>query len=119
MIVFEAPSRVLTLRSPKLRNTFQIDTRVVIKRAMSGKVYTYKKTPSIFQLRWDFEAITREKTLETIIFLKRTAGQQVRVTTHDNQLWIGQLINQFEMVGVGICNNQFTLMFEGFQYSNQ
>ena len=113
MIIFKANGRTLTLRSPELRNKTTVDTHTVIKRAMSGKYYSYKSDPATYVLHWDFNFIDREKVFEVVVFLKQTAGQLMTVETFDGEIWIGRIINKFEFTAVKVSDNAFSILFEG------
>jgi hypothetical protein len=69
---------------------------------MDGTSYTYVHTKEgRKKLQWDF-TIARNKALELRAFINSYYRTQIQVTDHNDDVWIGYLINNpFEHTGSG------------------
>ncbi|MHC4807080.1 MAG: hypothetical protein ACYTBX_12595 [Planctomycetota bacterium] len=77
-----------------------------ISRAMDGTSYTYVKSRSgRKRLQWDF-TIARDKALELRAFLNVYYRTKIQVLDHNDDTWIGYLVNNpFESTGGGKAVN--------------
>ena len=98
---------------------------VIPKRAMNGTLRTYRKTTPRRRLTWDFR-LTRPKTLELRAFIQSYFASKIRVTDHNNRVWVGNFLNNpFEarsdraakpdVGGVRGESNSIRIEFEGVE----
>jgi len=89
-----------TLPSPNWGDSVQLTATLNSIRTMNGTLYTYKKPKKgRKRLQWDF-TLARNKALELKAFLKVYYRCAMRVTDHNNSIWIGYLQNNpFEFIG--------------------
>ena len=102
--------------SVNLRNTERAESRVAVRTAVDGSVYTNtKKQPDQVTHQWQCDA-PRLKALEIFEFLRLYAGKKCKVIDHDSVVHIGyfrvnpiQLNNQRRSV---IASNTESVIFE-------
>lgn len=118
---------ITVLPNPTFSDTEALTDSVSSKRAIDGTLYTYVKTKGgRRKLQWSFR-LTRNKGLELRHFLLTYFASQIRVTDHNQRVWVGNLTNNpFEFVtdrkaGPAIQNwpkgetQTITLEFEGIE----
>lgn len=115
MITFNYLDAQLILPSPRLNDSDSLELQFHMDRAMSGKIYAYKKqTAAQRRLSLFFEHCNRPKVLETIGFLRRSMGKIIEYVDYENNKWKGVVLTSpFTETHVDIHNNQFTIIFEG------
>lgn len=97
MIIFQspatAPAYTMLLPNPQFGDAETLTDEVTVKRAMDGTVRTYVKTKGDRRkLQWAFR-LTRNKGLELRAFLLANFAKTMRVTDHNDRIWIGNLVN--------------------------
>jgi hypothetical protein len=104
MFIFEAPYPAIQTTSLLPNPQFSdqegsLDT-VTRKLAMDGTRYTYvKRRNGRRKMRWTFR-LTRNKALEMREFLRSYFASSVRVTDHNERVWVGNFTsNPFEFEG--------------------
>ena len=90
----EAPTRTLTLQSPKYSDRRSLDTRVVNLRTTHGQLAQFAKPFQRYQLELEFEGLSRRKVLEAEDFFGQMRGRQVRYIDHEARLWILTVVRQ-------------------------
>ena len=114
MVTFAYSGTQLVLPNPQLGNREAINLRGKYNRMMDGGIYGYKLGIPITSFDLDFANVNRPKVLETINFLRASAGQIVTFTDHRNVVWTGHLMDApFDASHAAIRDNRFKLMFEG------
>ena len=104
MFKIEAPypgyQTTVLLPSPSFGDSEEITSSLVTARAMDGTPYTYtKQRQGRKRLQYSF-VIARGKGLELRAFLKAYYHTAMRVTDHDDNVWIVYLQgNPFDMQG--------------------
>lgn len=104
MLKLEAPfpgyQTTVLLPSPTWGDSEEIASSLTTARAMDGTLYTYtKQRQGRRRLRYTF-VIARSKGLELRAFLKVYYRTAMRITDHDDTVWIGYLQgNPFDMQG--------------------
>jgi len=104
MFKLEAPfpgyQTTVLLPSPTWGDSEEIASSLTTARAMDGTLYTYtKQRQGRKRLRYTF-VIARSKALELRAFLKVYYRTAMRITDHDDTVWIGYLQgNPFDMQG--------------------
>ena len=80
MITFDGIGGPLVLRSPDLGDSDSHNIKSRFRRAMSGKIFAYKKTPadSVLLMRWNHLNVTDRANL--ITFLKANIAQTITLT---------------------------------------
>ncbi|MHA1935876.1 MAG: hypothetical protein ACW97A_11385 [Candidatus Thorarchaeota archaeon] len=96
----------LVLPSPEFSDSVGLTSTMQISRAMDGTSYTYVKSRSgRKRLQWDF-TIARDKALELRAFLNVYYRTKIQVLDHNDDTWIGYLVNNpFESTGGGKAVN--------------
>ena len=104
MFTFEAPypSVAITVLTPnpQFSDGEGLAVSVTRKLAMDGTRYVYIKNKGRRVLKWSFK-LTRNKALELRAFLQSYFASQVRITDHNDRVWIGYFVNnpfEFEAV---------------------
>lgn len=101
MFLFEAPMPAVEasifLPNPAFGDNESLTDSVQVKRAMDGTLYSYIKTKNgRRRLQWSFR-MTRNRALQLRQFILTYAASQIRVTDHNNRVWVGYFtINPFE-----------------------
>jgi hypothetical protein len=96
MFQFQAPYPSLqttsVLPNPRLGDSEGLRAEVKIKRTMDGTQYTYIKRKGGRRMLWTFK-LTRNKGLEMRAFFQSYFASTVKVTDHNDRVWIGKFIN--------------------------
>lgn len=106
MLMLRAPypamQSTVVLPSPNWGDSSGIASTLQVLRAMDGTAYTYVHTKDgRKRLQWDF-TIARHKALELRAFINAYYRVQIQVTDHNDDVWVGYLINNpFEHAGSG------------------
>ena len=93
-----SPTDTLTLPDPDLGNTRGINTRVRHMVAMNGAVRTYKSTPVLEILTFNFSNLTPTQTSALITFIETSIGSMIALTDWDSVTWRGQLITDPQLI---------------------
>lgn len=81
------------LPSPDWGDSKALKGTVTYMRAIDGTLYTYvKQKGNKKKLQWTFE-LSRNKALELRAFLEAYFGEMIKITDHNNDVWIGYLVN--------------------------
>lgn len=81
------------LPNPQFANTQGIKSRLAsILRSMNNKRYTYVKSLPDQTLTFQF-LLTRAKSLELRAFILTYFASPMKITTHENEVWVVRLIN--------------------------
>jgi hypothetical protein len=78
--------------NPRMGDSEGLRNAVVMKRATDGTRYTYIKRKGGRKLQWTFK-LTRNKGLEMRAFIQSYFASTIRVTDHNDRVWIGNIIN--------------------------
>ena len=109
-----APSDTVTLRSPVLGDSDQLQIQTRFKRVMSGVLHSYKKTPATRKVIWRILALTDLQITQLRSFIEASAGEDIKITDHLARVWKAKIISTiFEDVDNDNCKNETTLNFEG------
>jgi len=97
MFILQAPHPALEattlLPDPSWGNGENLTDEIQVKRAMDGTLYTYVKTKNDRRhLQWTFR-LTRNKALELRAFIQAYFAAKIKVTDHNERVWIGYFIN--------------------------
>jgi hypothetical protein len=96
---FPAPVTTSVLPNPEFSNPESLTDSVDPRRAMDGTLRTYIKRKDRCKMQWTF-SLTRNKALEIYAFLVSYFASDIRVTDHENRVWIGNFTNNpFEFTG--------------------
>jgi len=106
MLIIQGPYPALqttvVLPSAQLGNQVNMSGTVQTLRSMNGTLYTYvieRRARRVFQ--WDILS-TEQKSNEIKDFVRRYAGNKVKLTDHNETAYIGYItINPFESMGAG------------------
>jgi len=118
MVILQAPARLpettTFLKNPEFGDARGLSASVSLKRAMNGTVYTTVKTTGDERLELSFENVTRQKALEIEDFYRLYAAEEIRLTTHNGDVYVGKFIEGIEITPVGRGEHcQFQIVFEG------
>ena len=81
------------LPNPKFSDTEALTETLQLKIAMNGTLRTYIKTKGVREkLQWNFR-LTRNKALEVQAFMRSYHASKVKVTDHNDRVWIGNFTN--------------------------
>jgi len=84
------------LPDPQFSDSQGLIHLVTRKLAMDGTRYTYVKKKDRQKLKWSFK-LTRNKSLELRAFIQSYFASVIKVTDHNNVVWVGNLTdNPFE-----------------------
>ena len=97
MFILQAPHPALEattlLPNPQFGDGENLTDEVQVKRAMDGTLYTYVKTKNDRRrLEWTFR-LTRNKALELRAFIQAYYATVIRVTDHNERVWVGHFVN--------------------------
>jgi hypothetical protein len=97
MFIVQAPHPALEattlLPNPQFGDGENLTDEVQVKRAMDGTLYTYVKTKNDRRhLQWSFR-LSRNKGLELRAFILAYYAKKIRVTDHNERVWVGNFIN--------------------------
>ena len=100
MFSLQAPYPLLQTTSilpdPQFSDSEGLAVTVTRKTAMDGTRFTYVKRKGRRKLKWSFK-LTRNKALELRAFIQAYFAQPMRITDHNNRVWVGNLVgNPFE-----------------------
>jgi len=92
----------IALPNPNWGDSVGLASTLQVVRAMDGTRYTYVHSKNgRKRLQWDF-TVARHKALELRAFIKAYYRSQVQVLDHNDDTWVGYLINNpFEHAGSG------------------
>ena len=101
MLTIQAPwptiQTTIVLPNPQFSDAENLTDNVSNRRMMDGTQFTYVKTKTQRKLQWRFR-LSRHKALELEAFLHAYFASQVRVTDHNDTIWVGNFIdNPFEL----------------------
>lgn len=92
MFILQGPWPSLRSRTvipnPLFSNSDANQHQVIVKRAETGRVRTYVRRNNRRVLIWNFE-MDREKALELRAFLKAYAADEILITDHNGEKWLG------------------------------
>lgn len=96
MFYFQAPFPQLQtssiLPNPTFGDSEALRVSMSTKRTMDGTLYTYVKQKGGKKLQWTFK-LTRNKGLEVRAFIQSYFASTIKVTDHNNRVWIGKFTN--------------------------
>ncbi len=96
MFYFQAPyPKVQTssiLPNPEFGDSEALRVSMTTKRARDGTLYTYVKRKGGKKLQWTFK-LTRNKGLEVRAFIQSYFASTVKVTDHNDRVWVGHFVN--------------------------
>lgn len=97
MFILQAPDPTLAtttlLPDPQWGDSENLTDEVQVKRAMDGTLYTYVKTKNgRRKLQWNFR-LSRNKALELRAFIQAYYAAKIRVTDHNERVWVGYFTN--------------------------
>ena len=96
MFTLEAPypsiATTVLLRNPQFSDGEGLAVAITRKLAMDGTRYVYVKNKGRRVLKWSFQ-LTRNKALELRAFIQSYFSSQVRITDHNDRVWIGNFTN--------------------------
>ncbi len=110
MFRIEAPypsvQTTIILPSPQWGDSATPTPSVKTLRTMDGDLYTYISTrDKRKKCNWSF-SISRHKGLELKAFYNSYSGSRVRITDHEDLVWIGYIqVNPFELTGTERAGN--------------
>ena len=110
MFRIEAPypsvQTTIILPSPNWGDSATPTASLKTLRTMSGDLYTYVSTRNKRKkCNWGF-TISRNKGLELKAFYHAYSGSKVRITDHEDIVWIGFIqVNPFEITGTERAGN--------------
>ena len=130
MFTLEAPypsiAATVLLRNPQFSDGEGLAVAITRKLAMDGTRYVYVKNKGRRVLKWSFQ-LTRNKALELKTFIQSYFAKQVRVTDHNDRVWVGHFTNNpfefdtFEKAGPAISpmprgeSVRIEIQFEGVE----
>lgn len=120
MIKLEAPYPAIVttsfLPNPQLSNAESLTATLTMKRATDGTLRTYVKTKNgRRKMLWNF-VLDRGKALELRAFVLSYHSSQLRVTDHEDRVWLGYIMNNpVEFDGAARGRVAVTLEFEGIE----
>ena len=127
---YAVPETVTKLNSPQMQDSLGLASTIIYDVAMDGTIYTYKKTKGLDEriLKYSFKQVHRKKALEVEAFLKYYGSDDIRLVTHDDQVWkVKVLTDPFSFTpsgrkyidsgGVSREGVDFNLEFQGVRIS--
>jgi hypothetical protein len=102
------------LPNPAFSDGESLTGAVVAKRAIDGTLRTYiKRKGGRRKLTWTF-LLRRNKGLELREFIKSYYRSVIKITDHNNRMWVGNFMNDpFEFASSDDEARTITLEFEG------
>jgi hypothetical protein len=108
------PTETVTLPSPQLGDSVQHEQTINFHRTMSGKLFSYKRTPEHRIFLWNIIAISDDLISDFRDFYITANGKEIRITDHNDNEWDGYFMNDpFEDIDNGTCKNEVTIQFIG------
>lgn len=83
----------LELPSPQLGDVQTFDFGLLTKRAMSGAMYTHKKTPVTRRLAMDFINLTADQTTDLLNLYLAAGGGELTLLDWRDRIWVGRITN--------------------------
>lgn len=80
------------LPSPLWGDSYNNKSESRLKRSMNNVVYTYPRNSSTLHLSYKFR-LTQSKALELIAFIETFYGTRIKITDHNNSMWLGFITN--------------------------
>lgn len=115
-IKFTYLSTEIELPSPQLGDVQSFDFGLLTKRAMSGAMYTHKKTPVTRRLSMDFVNLSDTNTSELLNLYLAAGGQNIIFKDWRDRTWIGRIVNNPFEYTVLKNYNTIHIDFEGINY---
>lgn len=114
MISFRLNSLSISLPNPQIGNTTTYNMNFLARRAMDGTLYSYRKGSRVDTLKLSFIAMSRDKIIEMIDFVKQTAGKNIIYRDFSSVDYLGKITNSpFDSTDRGAnCMSEFDLEFE-------
>ena len=84
---FEGPKTITILPNPDFGDEEAIDTTLNYAESMDGTPYTYVERSGNFRIRMQFTNQGRGKMLEVQEFLQFYAGEEIKLTDHNDRIW--------------------------------
>lgn len=117
-VILYAPKQVLVLPCPLFGDTQSLSDSMVLKKTMTGLIYTYVKQSDLQKLKYDF-LISKNKALEVRSFLQLYYSDRFTMNNWKGENWLVFITNDpIDMVTSGIWDPgqesvKVTLEFEG------
>ena len=117
-VYLQAPHELIQtsieLPSPNLGDTYNPASEVVIRNAMSGKLYSYTKSNNRIEFSWDFN-LAKEKAIELEEFIKVYSAENIRIIDWRERVYLVKLVNlPVDFAAIAINERQqIRLQFEG------
>jgi hypothetical protein len=109
-----SPTDTLTLPNPKIGNSRSLNINSRFQMAMSGKTYSYIKTPVTQKLFMVFDNLTATHITNILAFIKDFGYKTLRLTNWDSVSWDGKITNNpLEMIKPNKGFFSMALEFEG------
>ncbi len=126
MLILQAPYPLLKattcLPNPEFQDGEGLVAEVATCYTATGARYAYvKKWQTRKKLTWQF-VLTREKGAELIAFLRLYHSSQIKITDHNNRVWVGYFTEDPDLATVARAapggnlsgeRQEITLQFEG------
>lgn len=106
-MILTSGSLSVTLPAADLGDSKQTEQKINFHRAMSGKLFSYKRTPAQAKYLWTVRAIPDADILLLRAFYAATHGLEVTIDGLDGYI----LNNPFEDIDNGTCKNDVTIEF--------
>jgi hypothetical protein len=121
MIALTYQTLSVIIRSPVLNDTRKLNLGTVVKTAMDGTRWGYKRPlkngpdgKPTQTLVFNFEYLGRSKINEIMAFKEQTVGKTITLQHYDNSIWFGILLNDpFESTQDRRRSSTTQLTFEG------
>ena len=93
MITFHSGSFSITLPSPRLGDSEQLDIKTNYLMTMDNAVHSYVRTPTNSKLLLTFEDLTDLQYSNLITFLENTVNSTIEYVDYDSVTWHGVIVN--------------------------
>ncbi len=116
MITLTSYQTTTVLPNPEWQDSEQLTSGLAVKRTVNGATYTYVKSKNDRRRLLMRFILTRAKSLELKAFINAYHSSIVTLIDHEQQRWIGNLLNNpFEFEAIIGENQNIQLEFEGIK----
>jgi hypothetical protein len=84
---YESPATNMRLPNPDLRDVEVFRADVLVYKSRSNDFYSYARTNDDRELNFTWSMLSREKLAEVLEFMNSFAGQNIKLITHDGEIW--------------------------------
>lgn len=111
-VILQCEAQIVDLPNPKFDDSESLTDQIIVKRSMTGGVFTYIKTNKDHKFKYSF-SLTNPQRKRLINFFIENSGRLIHLRNWKNELWLGYITNDLANTQNSNHDNQVDLEFQG------